>query len=167
MIANIKIMKNIERKQKKIQRSARRRLNKEKRLVKMLHDRTKLEMFNNDSDNIAMYDSVLNGVRNENGEYKELNYDDLDATSKRTHNFCKKYIMMQNIAELEDLDNDRIRVRNDMMRASNRNTYNFLNGKYVAAREKHRSLYEELTETPEQRNLYKYCKNIASININF
>lgn len=156
-------MKKYQRQQKKIQRSAHKRLMQEKRLVKLMCENVLLNKFDNDEDNVVMHDAIVNGVKDEKGNMKELLYDDLDSTSKGVYHFCKKYIMMNDIAELNKMENMRLQLKEELSAATDDYTYDRLRKKYREMGDKCNEFYKKLNETDDSRKLFRLCSQISNV----
>jgi hypothetical protein len=157
-------MKKYQKKQQKIQRSGHKRLMQEKRLVKLMHENVLLNNFNGDNDNIAMFNAIVNGVKDEKGNTKELVYDELDTSSKGVYAFCKKFIMMRDIAELSDMENTRLRIKEEMSSVEDDYTYDRLRKKYKEMGDKCNEFYKKLNENDESRKLFKLCNQITNVS---
>lgn len=158
-------MKKYQKKQKKIQTSAHRRLMQEKRIVRLMHERVLLNKFDSNNDNVVMYNAIVNGVKNNNDKMRELSYEELDSTSKKVFTFCKKFMMMNDIEELNEMEADRLRVKTEMNLANDDYTRDRLRKKYKEMGEKCTEFYKKLNETEESRKLFKLCKLIGNVHL--
>lgn len=160
-------MKKYQRKQKKIQASAHKRLMQEKRLVRLMHDRVLFDNFERNNENVVMHNAIVNGVKNLKGEIVELKYDTLDATRKRIYTFCKKYIMCNDIEKLEEMENDRLKVKEEMNNAGDYYTYDRLRKIYKEMGDKCNEFRKKLNENDESRKLFRLCNNVMDIHNHF
>lgn len=157
-------MKKYQKKQQKIQRSGHKRLMQEKRIVRLMHDKVLLNNFNLDNENVLMHDAIVNGVKNEKGEIAELSYDNLDTTSKRVYAFCKKYIMCNDILKLEEMENERFSIKEEMNNTKDEYTHDRLRKKYKEMGDKCNEFRKKLNENDESRKLFKQCIDIMNVH---
>lgn len=160
-------MKKYQKRQNKIQSSSRKRLMMEKRIVRLMHERALLNKFDSDNENVAMYNAIVNGVKDEKGNVMEVNYDELDSTNKKVYNFCKKFIMMNDIEELNQMEEERLALKAEMQSAHDGYTHDKLKKKYKEMGEKCNEFYKKMTESSESKKLFNLCKLIGNVHTQF
>lgn len=131
-----------------------RALQNERRMIRMMHEKTELDNFDNERDLLEMYNNVVED---------KVKYEDLDSTGKKMYNKCLKKFMYNNVNKIAEME----RCKNDIF-----DNYDLLDEyqktkliqDYRELDEKIRELKRPILEKSENRKMFNECKNIVKIN---
>lgn len=142
-------------KQRKRQTASRRAMGREKKEIKLMHERTLLNNFGHNQEYTNMYDRMLT---------EDFSRDSLSSTEKKIYMTCRKYIMYNDYQNLCDIQREMNSVRDMMDVETNEEYYEILRRKYNKLKKEHNDFRKELTETEEERKLFNLCKGIDSLS---
>jgi hypothetical protein len=145
-------------KQRSKQSACRRAMNKEKKEIRMLHEKVSMSNFTSNEKINDMYNKYLR---------RELSYDNLDADGKKLYDSCKKYDMWNKYLKLKKLENEREYIGmllDDVPDGDAEDEYvKQYKKEYKNLGKKYNELIKSLTETSEDKKLFNLCKGIDNV----
>lgn len=141
-------------KQKVRQAMCKRELNREKRVIRMMHEKSIINNFKYNQDCLNMYDKMMSD---------NFNSENLCSNEKKVFQSCQKYIMWNDYNELKDLEKEMNIVRDAMDTEEDTRKYYELKKQYNSLKKEYIEFRRELTNTEEGRRLFNLCKGIDSI----
>ena len=147
-------MVNYLKHQQKRQNMSRKELNREKRLVNLMHEKVCINNFQTNQILMHLYKQILSdGVDTET----------LDTTGKKLYKQCMKYMMYRDFGTLREMENDIYNTRVHMKRTQNNNEYFRLKNKVYEMNRINSEFRTKLLETDESRHLFNLCRNIYNL----
>ena len=141
-------------KQKSRQSMCRREMNREKREIKLMHEKSLINNFTSNQECINMY----NKMRSD-----DFNLENLCTSEKKVYETCKKFVMYNDYKSLNEIEEEMYDLRDALDNEEEPQQYYELRTKYNALKKEHKEFRNMLTSTEDGRKLFGLCKGIDSL----
>jgi hypothetical protein len=141
-------------KQKRRQSLAARVMRREKREIRLMHERAVLNNFDLNSKNVEMYNEMMD---------PEFKADELNSDQKKTFALCQKFVMLGEYQNLRELESERNKVRREMDTAYNTVDYEELRRKLKRLNKEYDEYKTKLNSTEEGRRNFRLCVALENL----
>lgn len=132
-------------KQRARQAMCKREINREKRLIRLMHEKYVLDNFRENKDYMNMYNNLINNT---------LNQDGLSSSDRKVYNTCQKYIMYNDFKEL------------DVLQEKIENLRDRVNGARCAMNEERENMFNLKKMINQKRSEEKNYENDKEVEVN-
>jgi hypothetical protein len=141
-------------KQKKRQNASRRAINREKRIIALMHEKVVIANFSYNRNLVFMYNKIC---------ADEIAFEELDNNSKKEYKLCEKYMMWNDYQSLKLEEQERDRVFTLLNLSSKLEEYPAVKQKYRDLNHECKEFRKELTSTEEKRKMFYTCVGIDNL----